>query len=167
MSVAHEIDLTHLVEIERIKQLKAQYASALEHRRWDDWAELFTHDAVAQFAPSPGDDVAPVHRGREALRAFVGPALAGTLAIMRVTQPEITIVDDTTARGTWALTERLSFAAGPLQELTNFGQYDEAYRKEPDGWRIAHLVITRLRQDTVDRDGKTTSTIDTNLDGTN
>ena len=35
-----------LVEIERIKQLKARYFQLMDQKRWDEWADVFTEDVV-------------------------------------------------------------------------------------------------------------------------
>ena len=147
-----------LLEIEQLKMLKSRYMRALEDRRWDDWANLFADDAIAQFAPAPGQEKADVHHGRAALREFVSVALVGVYPVMRVSQPDIEIVDDSNARAEWSLTERLGFAEGPLRELTNYGVYHDTYRKHDGVWLITKLSITTIRQDLVQRDGSSSTT---------
>jgi hypothetical protein len=45
-------------------------------------------------------------------------------------------------------TGREDFAAFPMT-LKGYGHYLETYRREPEGWRIASLQLTRLRVDDV------------------
>ena len=35
-----------LVEIERIKQLKARYFLLMDQKRWDEWVDVFCEDVV-------------------------------------------------------------------------------------------------------------------------
>ena len=39
-----------LVELELIKRVKYRYMRAIDQKRWDDLAEVFTEDAVAEYS---------------------------------------------------------------------------------------------------------------------
>ena len=62
--------------------------------------------------------------------------------------PEIDIISPTEARGVWAM-EALVEAGN--SSFHGFGHYWETYRKEDGQWRIARLLITRLRFEQLSR----------------
>ena len=55
------VDLTHLADIEAIKQLKARYCLLLDAQEWVDLRALFTDDA--RFSVGSGDYVFSCPRG--------------------------------------------------------------------------------------------------------
>jgi hypothetical protein len=61
---------------------------------------------------------------------------------------EIEPTSPTTARGIWAMEDMIRWPHGaPIGSMHGWGHYFETYRKQPDGWRIATLKLTRLRVD--------------------
>lgn len=44
--------LQRLIDIESIKQLKARYFRSLDHKDWDLFGEVFTHEAVLDALPA-------------------------------------------------------------------------------------------------------------------
>jgi hypothetical protein len=155
------MNLEELVAVHEIHQMKAEYVRTLDERRWDDWADLFTEDAVAQFHPAPGESMSDVHTGRAELLAFAPAALVGAYVEMRISSPIIDIIDSHRAKGSWAHVERLGLVDQPVAEAVNYGYYHEEYQKGEDGkWRISRLSMTRQRQDVVDNSGNITRTYD-------
>ena len=49
------MELTDLLEIEQIKQLKARYFRLMDQKRWDEFAQLFTEDCEQSWQPAPGE----------------------------------------------------------------------------------------------------------------
>jgi hypothetical protein len=146
---------------DEIARLKSRYVKALEERDWDGWSNCFTENATAQFMPAPGETEAEVHRGRAHLRGWVTSALEGAYVVIRVSMPDIEILDEHHARGDWAQVERLAFPEGPLREATYYGYYHETYEKGGEGlWRIASVTMSRIRNDVVQRDGESTVNLD-------
>jgi hypothetical protein len=63
--------------------------------------------------------------------------------------PEVEILDETSARGIWAMYDWVDRPRG--RAFQGFGQYYEEYRKEADGqWRIRLMRISRSRRDETD-----------------
>ena len=134
-----------LWDIEAIKQLKARYFRFVDAKRWDDFAMVFSKDAHL-VVPEGGMD----ERGREAVVASVSSALKGVRTLHHGHMPEIEITGSDTARGTWALFDYIELADGPSGAPVGFqgyGHYTEEYVREDGEWRIASLLVTRLRID--------------------
>ncbi len=136
----HPIDL---VDIEEIKQLKARYFRYMDEKRWSDWGELFTADALldaVQDAPNAK------LLGRDKIVEVVSRTLASAISVHHGYMPEIVITSDETARGIWALEDYLEFPGEPEPfRIRGKGHYHEEYEKGGDGeWRIKILRLTRL-----------------------
>ena len=56
--------------------------------------------------------------------------------------PEIEVLGDNSARGTWAMDDIVEL---PGLSLRGWGHYHEQYRKEDGQWRICRIRLTRLR----------------------
>jgi hypothetical protein len=127
-----------LWDIECIKRLKSRYYRLQDQNRWDEWAELFTEDC--EVADPTEADV--VQHGGAAVAARTAELARGTVRAHRGTMPDIEIIDERTARGTWAL-----FCASQVIESESavgrndiFGYYTDEYRKGDDGeWRIHRM----------------------------
>ena len=62
--------------------------------------------------------------------------------------PEIEILSPTTARGVWAMEDKLRWPEGsPIQTMHGYGHYHETYELVDGAWRISTLTLTRLRLD--------------------
>ena len=60
------MDVTDLVDLELIKRLKYKYLRCLDQKLWDEIADCFTPDAVAEYSAG-----AYSHEGRDAIVAFL------------------------------------------------------------------------------------------------
>ena len=129
-----------LVEIERIKQLKARYFRLMDTQRWDEWAQVFTEDATLQWGPRD-EDVAAT---RDGIVKAVSAALRGAVTCHHGHMPEIELEGPDRARGVWAMYD---YVDAPGFVLHGFGHYEERYRKVDGAWRIHRLKLTRLRED--------------------
>ena len=139
-----------LVEIERIKQLKANYCLLMDQKRWDEMAErVFCDDVVIDTT----EEGSPLIEGCAPYIEFIVPILADVTTSHHVHSPIITRTGPDTAEGTWAMEDMLWWPPGsPIEQLWGLGWYEEQYRREADGeWRIAHLKLRRIR---VELDGK-------------
>jgi len=145
-----------LVEIEKIKQLKARYCLLMDQKRWDEMsAQVFCEDVVIDTT----EEGSPIIHGRAPYREFLIPILAEVTTSHHVHSPIITRTGAATAEGVWAMEDMLWWPAGsPIEKLWGLGWYEEQYRREADGeWRIAHLKLRRIR---VELDGQPASTGD-------
>lgn len=149
-------DLTRLVAIEDIKQLKARYFRAIDTHDWELLATIFADDAVFDFTeanydpnfPDPGRAVTPpVHGGAQIVEA-IRNALINANSAHHGHVPEIEILTDTTARGIWPMEDTVRNISGENDfTLNGYGYYQETYEKIDGSWRIKTSYIKRLRTD--------------------
>lgn len=139
-----------LSALEEIRTLKARYFRYMDQQRWDEWQGLFTDDVHADFSQDGG-----VHDGAAAFRSHVEAALEGAISIHHGHMAELEITGPDAARGVWSMEDHIEFPDGaPRRRLWGTGWYTEQYRRGEDGsWRIAELVLRRLR---VEVDGRRT-----------
>lgn len=135
--------LEDLIEIEKIKQLKARYFRTMDQKDWDAWEQVFCEDVVIDTT----QEGSPIINGRQAFRDFLPPILQNVKTVHHGHTPEIAITGATTATGTWAMEDMLWWPeAEGGQHLWGVGWYFEQYRKDPDGeWRILELKLRRVR----------------------
>lgn len=139
-------DLDRLSAIEEIKQLKAKYFYFLDYQDWDSWRDqVFTAD-IQLFVPEAMEE--PVI-GIDALIEWVKFRAANQISTHYGHMPIIEILTDRTAKGIWAMEDILRLpkdqpAPGGYTYLHGFGHYHETYAREPAGWRISTVKLTRL-----------------------
>jgi uncharacterized protein (TIGR02246 family) len=127
-------------EIEAIKQLKARYFRLMDTKQWDQWADVFTEDAVVAASPRPDE----TFRGRAEIVRSVSRALRDGVTVHHGHMPEIALTGPDTATGIWAMYD---FVDLPELVLHGWGHYHEEYVKQDGAWRIRNLRLTRLRLD--------------------
>ena len=135
--------LDDLLAIEAIKQLKARYFLFMDTKRWDEWRELFTDDVRVEGGPP--------HDSRDAFVDFVRRGLENVQSAHQGHTPIIEVTSESTARGTWAMSDDLLFPAGHPWAGTQprrcgYGHYEEEYRKVDGDWKIASMRLTRLAE---------------------
>lgn len=146
-----------LAAIEAIKQVKAIYFRAMDTKQWGLLEDIFTEDIVCDYRDAMRDPHSPrredstsddwVIHGRNAAIAFIRNGLGPVISVHHGHMPEIDVDSADSARGIWAMTDRLIFPHGPVREFLGFGHYHETYRKIDASWRIATIRLTRLRID--------------------
>jgi hypothetical protein len=132
-----------LVEIELIKRLKYKYMRCLDQKRWEEMAECFTADAVAEYSGGKY-----TYEGREAILGFFRAAMGSTtfLSSHRVHHPEIDLTGPTTAAGTWALEDVVIDASRDFS-LRGAAFYTDDYVKEDGRWKIARTSYRRTYEE--------------------
>ena len=143
--------MADLETIEAIKRVKYRYLRALDTKHWDDFAETLTEDIVGEYGSSMGKE----HRftNRADLVEFMRASMpANVITEHRVTHPEITLVDENEAEGTWYLQDRVIV---PEFNFLLFGAafYHDRYRKTEDGWRICATWYERTYDATQSLEG--------------
>jgi hypothetical protein len=139
-------DIEKILAIEEIKRVKSKYFYGLDHKDWDLWRrEVFAPDGRLEV---PEADM--VCDGFDAILAYVTAACGDQVSVHHGHMPDIEITSDGTARGVWAMEDRLyRTKEQPLADgsthLHGFGHYHETYVRTPSGWRIASTKLTRLR----------------------
>jgi len=135
-----------LLAVEEIRQLKAKYFIGIDTHDWDLWRrEVWAPDARL-VVPELGSDV----EGRDTLVDWVKKQSANQISVHHGHMPVIEITSDTTAKGLWAMEDRIYRPKDhPLYEdgafILGFGHYREEYVKLDVGWRIHSTLLTRLR----------------------
>jgi uncharacterized protein len=143
-----------LNDIEDIKQLKARYCRLIDQKKWSELESDFVTDAAIEIAGAPGgaDDTqrfTSAHEFVDALRKLMAPLTS----VHQVHAPEIEVLDEQNARGTWTISDRLVFPAGsPLKILHGWGIYHETYQKQSGRWQIASVRLERLLVEPVENE---------------
>jgi hypothetical protein len=153
-------DLDRLLAIEGVKKAKATYCYALDTKRWDLLATVFTRDAVVDFRGGrdlkPGEDYdllppvaqalaegdITVARGNVAIAAFMRSAVSDWVTVHHGALPIIEITSADTATAIWPMFDLLD-SGKDVQ--TGYGHYHDRYRREDGVWRIQTMQVTRLR----------------------
>jgi uncharacterized protein (TIGR02246 family) len=139
--------LQQLFDLEAIKQLKARYFRLMDTKQWDEWAQVFTEDAV--FEIPEGD---AVYHGRNEIVSRVSTVLTTARTCHHGHTPEIELTGDDTARGVWAMFDYVEWPEkedGTRTGLQGFGHYRDEYVRDGGGWRIAKSRLDRLRVDPI------------------
>ena len=134
-----------LAKLEALRLLKARYFRFLDTKAWEAWGNLFTEDAVMRIdrvIPASAHVIEPQSIGRAAIVKKVSEHLAGTTTVHHGHTPELELTSATTARGIWAMED---IVERPGLSQNGHGHYHETYRLEDGTWRIATLLLTRLR----------------------
>ncbi|MFN0095443.1 MAG: nuclear transport factor 2 family protein [Dehalococcoidia bacterium] len=132
--------MQELLEIHQITQLRIKYSHYFDAKEVDKLGELFAEDAVCEFGEAYGGDWV----GREQIKAgyaryAVNPEVPFTF-MHASTNPLITLVDDTTAKGRWYLLD-LTTAVDAPNPLMLLGIYDDLYKKTGGQWYISRTRI--------------------------
>ena len=140
-----------LETIEAIKRVKYRYLRALDTKHWDDFADTLTEDIVGDYGSSMGKE----HHftNRDELVEFMRTSMpANVITEHRVTHPEITVIGENEAEGTWYLQDRVIV---PEFNFLLFGAafYHDRYRKTEDGWRICATGYQRTYDATQSLEG--------------
>lgn len=140
-------DVERLAAIEEIKQVKAKYFYGLDHKDWDLWRrEVWSPDGRLEVPEFREEPFTPL----EAVIAYVSESTGDQVSVHHGHMPIIEFTSDTTAKGIWAMEDRLYRSKeAPLHDgsihLHGFGHYRETYVKLASGWRIQSSRLTRLR----------------------
>lgn len=139
--------LQQLLDLEEIKILKSRYCRYIDGKRWDELQSIFTDDV--QF---DGFASAPTGSNGAAFVKGVSGRLAKAFTKHHCHTPEITFTSADTARGVWIMSDYMEWPepigmehAPNARGMLGFGYYEEEYRRESDGWRMAFLRLVRTR----------------------
>lgn len=150
--------LDALLAIEEIKRVFAARLRVMDTRQWHLYAGLHTSDMVSETWGGLPDDKQPrtggaANRvvGNEVLAATIKQFLDGPVQLTTVHHghtPEIELTSPTTARGTWAMEDKLRWSdEDGERHLHGYGHYHEEYRLEGGRWLISYRSLSRLRVD--------------------
>jgi len=140
-----------LMATEEIKQLKARYFRCMDTKDWAGFEQVFAADAVMDMSSEMRDQTTRggITRGAAQIAAMVRTVVGPVVTVHHGHMPEIEITSPTTARGVWAMEDKLRWPEGsPVRTIHGYGHYHETYERTDDGWRIKTITLTRLRVDT-------------------
>lgn len=147
-----------LAAIEEIKRVKARYFRGVDTGDGDLVRSILAEQCELDYIgcctdPKSGLDFMPamnvVLRGRD---KWVSDAFkkAGIVSVHQGYNPDIEILSPNSARGTWAMTDRLYMPPGaPFSAMIGYGYYHDTYMKEPSGWKLQTTRIERLRVEAI------------------
>lgn len=142
--------IDRLLALEELRFLKARYFRLLDTKRWNEWAELFEPDIIAEFRDEHPD---AVYHGRDAFVTTVKASLDPALTLHHGHTPELEVLSETSAKGVWTMQDWLYWPDGGnqtgvtgIRSLLGWGHYHETYRKSSGQWRIATLKLTRMHK---------------------
>jgi hypothetical protein len=136
-----------LLAIEEIKQLKARFFRHLDTKDWVGYASVYAPDAILDVS-GEGVEGIGVIEGAQAIADFVHSQVGRVVTVHHGHTPEIEIISDTTAVGTWAMEDVLRWPEGEaIRGLHGYGHYHEAYVRIDGRWHIQSSTLSRLRTD--------------------
>ncbi|MBL7488467.1 nuclear transport factor 2 family protein [Frankia sp. AgB1.9] len=144
------MNIDTIVDIEKIKQLKARYFRLMDCKQWDEWRDVFTEDVTVWVADVPDVTFA----GRDKFVSTMSRQLDKCLSVHHGHMPEITVTGPDTATGVWAMEDSVQMFADATRTelkatLQGYGHYHEKYLRCDDGqWRIQQVRLHRLRVET-------------------
>src|SRR6202007_1412965 len=128
-----------------VNQLKARYFRGRDTCDGDLGRSLLSEDCVLDYMrcctdPATGRDFIPamnvVLRGRAAWKSD-GMSSLGIVSVHQGHNFELEFTSDTTAKGTWSMTDRLYFPpGGAFSLMTGYGHYHETYAKIDGAWLL-------------------------------
>ena len=127
-----------LEALEDLRTLKARYFACVDTRDWAGLRSLFTDDCAfeSEFMSSVGNADSFV----EMIKALILPGRSVHLGH----SPLLTIEDDVTASGTWAMYDRVELDASVERSgWEGCGHYVERYAKVKGHWRISAWRLDR------------------------
>ena len=152
-----------LLALDGIKRVFAARLYALDMKQWDVYPTLHTEDVVSEtWGGIPGDrqptsdGVANRVVGNERLGKTIRAFMDGGKRITSVHHghtPLIEFTSDTTAKGIWAMEDKLwwTHPDGGEEHLHGYGHYHEEYRLVDDVWLISYRSLSRIRVDETPR----------------
>jgi hypothetical protein len=141
--------LRRLEDIEAIKQLKYRYWRHLDLKQWDALAQCFAPDATVCYSSGKYE-----FTGVDAIMRFLSEALGterGSVTIHHGHHPEIELLGDVSARGTWALYNYM-FNIKENRGIRIGAYYDDTYVKQAGAWKFQHIGYRYLFHEEWKRD---------------
>ena len=140
--------LERLEAIDEIKALKARYFRCMDTKDWSGFADVFAADAVMDMSGEVPEGEDGITQGNQAIAAFVERHVGDVTTVHHGHMPEIELTSSTTARGIWAMEDKLRWPPGSfLDTMHGYGHYHETYERIGGAWRIKTLRLSRLRLD--------------------
>jgi hypothetical protein len=137
------MELSDLLEIRAIEQLKYRYLRCLDQKLWNELEHCFTVDATASYGGGAYE-----LDGRDAIMDFLRTSMssAGMLTSHKCHHPEIELLGPAEATGVWALEDVVVHQDLGLT-IQGAAFYTDRYVKDGDEWRIGHTGYKRTYEE--------------------
>lgn len=144
-------NIDYLLAIEAIKQTKAKYFRCLDTKDLDNFSSVFAVDATMDMRGESQDGSGLVQGNRQ-IAEFILNSVAGVTTVHHGHTPEIELISPTSARGIWAMEDKLwkqdsSVSVLPFNAMHGYGHYHETYSLIGGRWLIQTMTLKRLRID--------------------
>lgn len=132
--------MDELLQIEKIKQLKARYLRGLDTNDWEVFSSSMSEDCTGAYN---GGKLS--FGNREEIVNFMRENLDGekVLTLHQGHQPEIEILSSDTARGSWYLQDMVIHLEAGVR-IYGSAIYQDKYRKEAGDWKICATGYRRV-----------------------
>ena len=132
--------MNELLEIEKIKQLKARYLRGLDTNDWEVFAGSMSEDCTGRYNSGKLS-----FDKRDDIVDFMRENLSGdkVITLHQGHQPEIEILDEDNARGSWYLQDIVIHLEAGVR-IYGSAIYEDQYRKENGEWKIAATGYQRV-----------------------
>jgi hypothetical protein len=136
------VDVTDLVELRAIEQLKYRYLRCVDLRLWDELADTLTEDATASYG---GGTMTP--EGRDEIVEFLRSRLPTQIVTSHTCHhPELDLTGAGEATGRWALNDVVIDQRFDIT-IRGAAYYEDRYVKQDGTWRIAHTAYKRVYEE--------------------
>jgi hypothetical protein len=135
--------LEELLDIHAIQRLKHRYLRCLDQKDWDGMRTCLAEDCQASYGGGARE-----LSGRDAIMEFLTESMGSTgmLTSHRCTQPEIDLLGDGTATGTWAL-EDVVIHQDYGVTIHGASFYEDTYKKVDGQWQVASTGYKRTYEE--------------------
>jgi hypothetical protein len=134
-----------------IENLKMKYWRSMDQKAWAQVGECFTADGRFEVPPRLKTDTGILTvLGSRAIAEFLGKRLVTAITVHQGLAPEIELISDTAARGTWQLHDVI-VNEKENTILTGYGVYEDEYVKENGDWKIKSSKLSRKYVETRNR----------------
>ncbi len=128
--------LRRLEDIEAIKQLKYRYWRYLDLKQWDDMRRCFVPEATVCYSSGKYE-----FSGADAIVDFLSRSLgesSGSVTIHQGHHPEIELLGEDRARGTWALYNYM-FNVPQNRGIRIGAYYEDRYVRRDAEWKFEYI----------------------------
>ena len=147
MEIIDNSSVQNLLEIEKIKALKATYCRFVDTKQWEAFGKLLVEDVQLTFKDPKGDVLYSFNSSEEMVQ-LTASVLSNAVTVHHVHNPEIEILSASEARAIWALEDIIIFPDGadaPFKTMHGYGHYHETLVKIRNEWKIKTLTLERLK----------------------
>jgi bile-acid 7alpha-dehydratase len=144
-----EGECRELRDIESIRRLKAKYFRSMDKKLWEEFANCWAEDAVADWGPEMK------FQGKDAIVSFFKQTLKDSVVgVHQGHNAEINITSSTTANAVWELWDQ-TVDIHIKRGVRLLAFYEDEYVKEKGKWKIrASKTVPLYQERTKEVDGE-------------